>query len=486
MGALELDARRREAERLVDREVGGEGPDPGRDHGGVERQRALDGLVDAELHQEHRDGDVEHEPDHTPGMAVGQAREEVRPRDRAGIGVGQVDLELRHEDEQPGEEQGRPAPLARQVAEGHRVHAGRLGSVLGRDAVAQRQDRQRGAEQDLQHPGQDPARAPRQDGQPPAAVAGALRLRHEAQEVDLLADLGEQRQQDAGGEPEPGEIEVGPAAVEAREAGERPQRPRALRRHEDQRQQAQAEPDRLAPDLEPADQPDPVDDEGNHRPRAEQVADAERQPEAELQRQRHDRRLDGEEQEGEARVDQRRDGRAEIAEPRAPGEQVHVDAVPGGVDRDRRRGGEDDQADDQHGRDRVGEASRQRQRPADRLQRQERDRAEGGLRDLEARPAPRLLGGEAEGVILQRLVGDEAVVVPADGDDALRTAHGVPAGPIRPPVPGGRARGRSRARETSRTGAVPTLFALSATPTSKYSAAMVRRMQEHGHTQNRV
>ncbi|WP_043353446.1 hypothetical protein [Methylobacterium sp. B1] len=33
---------------------------------------------------------------------------------------------------------------------------------------------------------------------------------------------------------------------------------------------------------------------------------------------------------------------------------------------------------------------------------------------------------------------------------------------------------------------VLTLFALPVTPTSKYSAAMVHRMQEYGHTQNRV
>jgi hypothetical protein len=42
------------------------------------------------------------------------------------------------------------------------------------------------------------------------------------------------------------------------------------------------------------------------------------------------------------------------------------------------------------------------------------------------------------------------------------------------------------ARETSSTRTVLTLFALPVTPTSKYSAAMVHRMQEYGHTQNRV
>ena len=36
-------------------------------------------------------------------MAVGEAREEVRPRDRTGIGVGDVDLDLRNDDESAGE-----------------------------------------------------------------------------------------------------------------------------------------------------------------------------------------------------------------------------------------------------------------------------------------------------------------------------------------------------------------------------------------------
>ena len=203
---------------------------------------------------------------------------------------------------------------------------------------------------------------------------------------------------------------------------QRAQRPPALRGHEDQRQQAQDDPDRLRPDLEAADQPDPVDDQRDHRAGAEQIADAEGQPEAELQRQGHDRRLDGEEQEGEARVDQRRDGRAEIAEAGAAGQQVHVDPVAGGVDRDRRRRGEDDQADHQHGRDRVGKpqsAPACRRSPPAPGTRSSRARSA----PPRSRPAPRLLGGEAQGVIFQRLVGDEAIVVPADGDDALRPAH---------------------------------------------------------------
>ncbi len=46
-------------------------------------ERLLQRLVDADLHQQQRDQHVEHQPDHAAGMAVGEAREEVRPGDRA-------------------------------------------------------------------------------------------------------------------------------------------------------------------------------------------------------------------------------------------------------------------------------------------------------------------------------------------------------------------------------------------------------------------
>ena len=109
MRALELDPRRRQAEGLVDGQIRRERADPSRDHHRIERERAGEGLVDAEFHQQQRDGDVEDEPDHAAGMAVGQAREKIRPGDGAGIGVGDVDLELRDHHEQAGEED-RPLP----------------------------------------------------------------------------------------------------------------------------------------------------------------------------------------------------------------------------------------------------------------------------------------------------------------------------------------------------------------------------------------
>ena len=111
MRALELDAGRTEAERLVDDEIGDERADPGDGDARVERERALQRLVDAELHHQERDRDVEDQPDDAAGMRVREAREEVRPCDRAGIGVGDVDLELADGDEEAGQQQRAGARL---------------------------------------------------------------------------------------------------------------------------------------------------------------------------------------------------------------------------------------------------------------------------------------------------------------------------------------------------------------------------------------
>ncbi|MNT45499.1 hypothetical protein D3C72_1820870 [compost metagenome] len=91
----------------------------------------------------------------------------------------------------------------------------------------------------------------------------------------------------------------------------------------------------------------------------------------------------------------------------------------GGVVADRQAGEEYHQT---HGEDRpqaVGEAVVEHQGGADRLQHQERQGAEGGVGDAPLRPFAKRLGCVAQGVVFPRLVGDPAVVVAADVDDAL-------------------------------------------------------------------
>ena len=115
-------------------------------------------------------------------------------------------------------------------------------------------------------------------------------------------------------------------------------------------QDVQDDPERLRPQLEAADQGDAVRHERNDDDGADEIADRARNAEAHLERGRQDDRLDREEDEGEGRVDQRGDGRADIAEAGAARQQVDVDAAFGCVIGDRQAAAEDDDADDEDGR----------------------------------------------------------------------------------------------------------------------------------------
>ena len=92
---------------------------------------------------------------------------------------------------------------------------------------------------------------------------------------------------------------------------------------------------------------------------------------------------------GERGIDQRRDRRANVAEAGAARQQVDVDAAARGMIGDRQAAAEDDDADHQDGGRGIGDAVVQRDGAADRLQRQERDRAECGVGDARCRPAAR-------------------------------------------------------------------------------------------------
>ena len=156
MRALELDVLRAQAKRPVNDEIGDQRPDPGNRDVGIERQRLLQRLVDADFHQQQRHQHVEDQPDHAAGMAVGQAREEIRPGDRAGIGVGDVDLELRENDKGTGQGQ-RQVRLRQHVTKGFEIHVRGFGGVLLGDAVAQGEERKERACQQLKRAKDDPA-----------------------------------------------------------------------------------------------------------------------------------------------------------------------------------------------------------------------------------------------------------------------------------------------------------------------------------------
>src|SRR6185312_7591217 len=71
----------------------------------------------------------------------------------------------------------------------------------------------------------------------------------------------------------------------------------------------------------------------------------------------------------------------------------------------------------------IGDAIIQCDGTADRLQRQERDRAERRVGNAGGGPAPRALGGEAERVIFQRLVGNPLIILAPDAVYPLPPCH---------------------------------------------------------------
>jgi hypothetical protein len=351
-------------------------------------------------------------------MAVREPREEVRPRQRARIGVGEVDLHLRHHHEEHGDAE-HPGRIAQHVREAREVHLRRLDRMRGRYLVLQCEEREKGAAHHLEHARHDPARPRDQHRGPPAAAVGGGLLGQEAQVVDLLADLHHEREGHRGGRAEHQRIEaaaVGGAAHQAREVGVQLG---LFHQHRDEGADEKHDPDRLRPQLQPRDERDAARHQRNDHDGRHEIEQPQRPVEVHLQRQREDGRLQREEDEGEARVDQRGERGAQVAEARAAGEQVHVHAMARRVVRDRQAREKGDEPHHQDGPQRVREAVAQRDRPADGLQRQERGGAERRVGHPELRPLAKAARRVAQRVVLQRFVRDPGVVVAADAKDLL-------------------------------------------------------------------
>src|SRR5258708_27939713 len=99
---------------------------------------------------------------------------------------------------------------------------------------------------------------------------------------------------------------------------------------------------------------------------------------------------------------------------------------------DRKREAEDKASDDEDGGGGVGHAIVKGNGAADRLQGQERDRAQSGVGDPGGGPAPRALGREAQRVVFQRLVGNPLIILAPDAVYPLPPCH------FRTPDPAGK------------------------------------------------
>ena len=303
VAAPELDALGRQPQGLVDDQVGHHRHHPGDGDVGIQAEDLTEGSEDIQLHEHQGDQGVEHHPDHPPGVAMGQPGEEIGPGQGTGIGVGHVDLELGDHHEQGGGGDGQER-VVEHPGKADQVHLVGIHRLVGGHRVAQGQVGEQGAAQHLGHPGQDPAGAADQDPEQPAPPVLGGALRHEAQVIDLLSHLGDEG--NAHGQRGAKELEIEHAAPAIRAAigPQAAQHVGLLEEDEDVGQDQQEQPQGLGQGLQAADGRHPVGDQGNNHQGADQVTPGRRNVKGQLQGVGHDRRLQGEENEGEGGVNQ--------------------------------------------------------------------------------------------------------------------------------------------------------------------------------------
>ena len=266
MGALEFDVAWAQAQWLVDHQIGHQRAHPGNRNVAVKTQHLLERTERAQRHQQHRNQHVEHQPDHAPGMAVGEPRKEIRPGERARVGIGEIDLELRDDDKDRRHRQ-HPRRVVQHVGETDLVHVRRLHRLRRRNLVLQRDEGQKRTAHHLDHARHDPTGSGNQHRAPPAHAVLLGLLGQKAQVVDLFANLHHQRKRNPRTRTKHQRIEV----VAARNAaGQRLEFSKQLRRlqvHADEGQRKQQHPDGLRPQLQRRDEGDAAHHQRNDHQR---------------------------------------------------------------------------------------------------------------------------------------------------------------------------------------------------------------------------
>ena len=177
-----------------------------------------------------------------------QPHEAVRPRQRTAVGVGDVDLDLRHGNEDGGQRQ-RQHRVVDHTLVGMDEHIDRLGRLRRAAAHAQRQHRQQAAGADLERPDDDPAGSRHHQSSPPSPAVCQCAVGQETQVIGLFANLTHQREEHTrcGAEQKHVEAAAGPGtAIERRP---RLQERGVLDKDETERCHQEHDPDRLRPGL---------------------------------------------------------------------------------------------------------------------------------------------------------------------------------------------------------------------------------------------
>ena len=273
-----------------------------------------------------------------------------------------------------------------QVTESHVINTGRIRSLGNRHAGTHRQHRQKGACQNFHHTDHNPAWPAAQQGQPPAQSMVWFWLGQKAQKVDLLANLGDQGKHHRRRRTKKHQIKMAAIAMAILCHRHRARIVHPLRRrrpflpeNKHKRQYLQHDPERLTPQLKAADHGDAVGNQRDHQQGAEQVTNPQWHAKQHVHRRRHDGRFDRKKNKRERGVNQRGNGRTNIAKPGTPAEQVDIHPIPGSVITDRNGGQKNQRRHHHDGRHRRVKAVHQRHRSANRFHRQKRNGPQRGV-----------------------------------------------------------------------------------------------------------
>ena len=240
----------------------------------------------------------------------------------------------------------------------------------------------------------------------------------------MLANLSQQREEHTRRHAKKEHVEAPTIRSTAGERGPRVKELRVFEQDENERRQQEYNPDRLRPGLQLVDQGHAEENDRDDHQGTHEVTDDQIQPEGQLKCLRPDRSLDGEENEGERGVDQRRDGRADVAESGAAGQQVDVHVGHAAPVGDRQAHQEDHQRYDQHGRHGVLEPEAQRDARANGFEGEERYPANRGVGHDARRPSTIRTRRVTQSVILKRLVGHPGLVFASDSRHRLGRSIG--------------------------------------------------------------
>ena len=178
----------------------------------------------------------------------------------------------------------------------------RLKRRCARSPVRKDEDREQAAGQDFQSAENNPPRPGQHNGAPPRLFVRDRLFGQETEIVDLLSDLHGKRAHDADCRPEGSKVKNGPRCVVARKVRPRGDFVRCFDRDHREGKQRHGDPERLRRELETRDHGYAHGGDRNYCHRRDDVANNEGNVGIEIQRLRHNRAFQREEDESKAGV----------------------------------------------------------------------------------------------------------------------------------------------------------------------------------------